>query len=110
MIKEVILSGILLIIAIGAFIISIRSFQEKGFLLNNAYLYASGEERRSMNKKPHYRQTAIVFLLIGIVFMLNAAEGILKSGWLLWTGIFFTAVTMIYAVVSSIQIERKQNL
>ena len=29
------------ILAIGAFIVSFRSFKEKGFLFNNAYLYAS---------------------------------------------------------------------
>ena len=51
---------------------SIRSFFERGFLLNNAYLYASKEERATMDKKPHYRQSAIVFLMIGIVFLLIA--------------------------------------
>ena len=38
--KEIITSCILFIIAIGAFIKSYRSFKEKGFLFNNAYIYA----------------------------------------------------------------------
>ena len=62
-----------------------------------------------MDKSPHYRQTAVVFLLISIVFALNAVEGLLDSGWLLWVGIFFIVLTIIYAVASSIQIERKQQ-
>ncbi len=107
--KEMVAAGILFLIAIGAFILSIRSFQEKGFLFNNAYLYASKKERRQMDKSPHYRQTAVVFLLISIVFALNAVEGLLDSGWLLWVGIFFIVLTIIYAVASSIQIERKQQ-
>ena len=31
----------------------IRLFFERGFLLNNAYLYASKDERKTMNKKPY---------------------------------------------------------
>ncbi len=60
------------ILSIGAFIVSFRSFREKGFLFNNAYLYASKEERDMMDKKPYYRQSAIVFLMIGVIFLLNA--------------------------------------
>ena len=107
--KEMVAAGILFLIAIGAFILSIRSFQEKGFLFNNAYLYASKKERSQMDKSPHYRQTAVVFLLISIVFARNAVEGLLDSGWLLWVGIFFIVLTIIYAIASSIQIERKQQ-
>ena len=51
--KEIITSCILFIIATGAFIKSYRSFKEKGFLLNNAYIYASKQERETMDKKPH---------------------------------------------------------
>ena len=48
---------------------SIRSFFERGFLLNNAYLYASKEERNTMNKKPYYRLSAIVFCFLSAVFI-----------------------------------------
>ena len=56
----------LLAAAIGALasaclIISIRQFQEKGFLFNNAWLWASEKERRTMDKKPHYHQSGVVF-------------------------------------------------
>jgi len=69
--KEIITASMLFLIAVLAFFMSIRSFREKGFLFNNAYLYASEKERETMNKKPHYRQSAIVFLLLGFVFLLN---------------------------------------
>ena len=47
-----IITGIILFLLAGAsFFISVRSFMEKGFLFNNAYIYASKEQREKMNKK-----------------------------------------------------------
>ena len=43
---------IMIIMAIIFAFLSFRSFREKGFLFNNAYLYATEEERKTMNKKP----------------------------------------------------------
>ena len=72
-----IISGIVCsILAIGAFIVSVRSFKEKGFLFNNAYLYASKEERATMDKKPHYRQSAVVFLMIGYFLVISTKKSI----------------------------------
>ena len=69
--QKILVATILIFISIGSFIICSRSFREKGFLINNAYIYASKPERERMDKKPHYHQTAIVFLLLGIIFLLN---------------------------------------
>ena len=41
------------LIAIACFVGSYFQFKEKGFLFNNAYIYASKEERERMNKTPH---------------------------------------------------------
>ena len=62
------------IVAVVCFIFSYLQFNEKGFLFNNAYIYASKEERKVMDKKPHYKQSGIVFLMIGIIFTINAAS------------------------------------
>ena len=80
--KEIILSCILFLIAIGAFVMSYRSFREKGFLFNNAYIYASKQERETMDKKPHYRQSAIVLLMIGVIFLLNGVSVLLAANWI----------------------------
>ena len=63
---------ILGVIAIACFIFSYLQFQEKGFLFNNAYIYASKQERETMDKKPHYKQSGIVFVFIGIIFFIKA--------------------------------------
>ena len=50
---------VLLAFAAGCLVLSIRHFQQKGFLWNNAWLFASEQERKHMDKAPHYRQSAI---------------------------------------------------
>ena len=104
--KEIITASILFAISIFLFFMSIRSFMEKGFLFNNAYIYASKQEREKMNKKPHYRQSAVVFLLLGLLFLLNALAVLLVANWIFCVGIAVVIITLIYAVVSSIRIEK----
>ena len=107
--KEIILSCILFLIAIGAFVMSYRSFREKGFLFNNAYIYASKQERETMDKKPHYRQSAIVFLMIGIIFLLNGVSVLLAANWIFFLVIAIAIVAIIYAIISSMAIERRKT-
>lgn len=81
-IGEIIILILALIISLAAFIISSFQFKEKGFLFNNAYLWASKKDREMMNKKPYYRQSAIVFLLVGIAFLLLAIEIAFTIKWM----------------------------
>ena len=97
------------IAAIVCFVLSYLQFHEKGFLMNNAYIYASQKERETMDKKPHYRQSGIVFLMIGVIFLLNALEMILETGWLFYVVIVLVIMVMIYAIVSSVAIERRKK-
>jgi len=94
------------IISLAALVISIRSFQEKGFLFNNAYIWASREEREKLDKKPHYRQTAVVFAMICGVFACMAAEILLETGWLLAVEGVLVAAMLVYAIKSSIDQEK----
>lgn len=104
--KEIIFSCILFLVAIGAFVMSYRSFREKGFLFNNAYIYASKQERETMDKKPHYRQSAIVLLMIGIIFLLNGVSVLLAVNWIFILMIVIAVIAIVYAIASSIVIER----
>lgn len=102
--KEIIMATILILVSLGAFIISIRSFKEKGFLFNNAYLYASKQERSHMDKKPHYRQSAVVFLLIGVILLLTAVWVLFHSWWIFYAMIAAIVITIVYAIISGITI------
>jgi len=100
---------ILFLIAAAAFFMSIRSFQQKGFLFNNAYLYASKKEREAMDKEPYYKQSAVVFAAIGLIFLVNGAGLLLHISWTKWIVAAVVAVTLIYAVASSIAIEKQKK-
>ncbi|MBR2036441.1 MAG: DUF3784 domain-containing protein [Lachnospiraceae bacterium] len=100
---------ILGVIAIACFIFSYLQFQEKGFLFNNAYIYASKQERETMDKKPHYKQSGIVFIFIGIIFLINAIDTILQTGWLNFFVIGIAVIAIVYAIVSSLIIEKRKK-
>ena len=55
--------------------------------------------RKKMDKKPHYKQSSIIFLLIGIIFLLNAMDTILKTGWLFYVILTVIFIVIIYAIV-----------
>ena len=107
--KEIIIASILFAVSVFLFFMSARSFMEKGFLFNNAYIYASKQEREKMNKKPYYRQSAIVFLLLGLIFLLIALAVLLEANWICYVGIALVIITLIYAIVSSVIIEKNNK-
>ena len=106
---NIIITIILAVISIVCFVISYLQFHEKGFLFNNAYIYASKQERETMDKKTHYKQSGMVFLLIGIMFLINTAEAILKTDWLFYMAMAVAVITIVYAIVSSITTEIKKK-
>ena len=97
------------IVAAALAIISIRSFRNRGFLFNNAYIYASKEEREAMDKKPHYRQSAIVFLLLSIVFVVIGLSIVLHDSQINLLEIPLFLGVSIYAVVSSARINKSKK-
>ena len=86
-----------------AIIVSIFSFMEKGIPFNNAYLFATKEERTKLDKKQIYRQTAIVFGLIGLMLLISALLILFNKTELITPIIIpFCIITVVYAIISSI--------
>ncbi len=96
-------------IALGCVLLGVRSFLQKGFLFNNAYIYASKKQREEMNKTPYYRQSGVVFCLVGVIFALNGVALALHIEWLFWLAHATMAVTLAYAVVSAALIEKRKK-
>lgn len=103
-----------LIVAVFSFVlagimlaISILQFMEKGFLFNNAFLYASKQERETMDKKPHYRQSAITFGMCSAAFFIIGFSIVLDKHFLLLADIPFGIGIIAYAVISSWKIDQK---
>ena len=97
------------ILSVILFTISLLHMYEKGFLMNNAYIYASKEEREKMNKKPYYRQSGIVFMFLGIISLLNAFNAELKTIGLFIAILVIVVITIVYAIVSTRSIEKENN-
>ena len=106
---EIIIAGVMFLVAAGTFVLSVRSFLEKGFLFHNAYLYASKQEREKMNKTPYYRQSAVVFFLIGMIFTVNGLALLLDWEWNLYAVLAIAVVAIVYAIFSTVAIEKKKK-
>jgi len=88
---------------------SIRHFLERGYLLNNAYIFAPKTERDSMDKKPYYRQSAVVFLPMSAVFLVLGLAVLFEKTKLELIEIPLIAGAVIYAVISAVKIEKKSK-
>lgn len=101
---------IVFLLAAGSFVISYCQFHEKGIPVNNAYLFASKEERETMNKKPYYRQSAIVFFCMGVIFSLSFIDMLfLHSSWLFCIIAIAAVVLLIYVIASSVTIAENED-
>lgn len=47
-----------------------------------------------------------IFLMIGIIFLINVVEMIFETGWLFYLVIVIAIVAIVYAIISSVVIER----
>ncbi|MCR4660550.1 MAG: DUF3784 domain-containing protein [Clostridia bacterium] len=108
-VEELIVSIIIFINALILIILSILHFAEKGFLLNNAYIYASKNEREKMNKKPYYRQSAISFCILSVIFIVSGLTVIFSNTYILFAEIPLIVGLIIYVILSSIKINKSNN-
>ncbi len=79
-------------------------------MFNNAYIFASKKERAETDWKPYYRQSAIAFLGVGVVFFLTALGVLFNRMW--WMPIIAVGGMMglaVYAVISSIRMEKNRK-
>ncbi len=107
--SEIITVIVVFVIAVVLAVISYRSFKNRGFLFNNAYLFASKEERETMDKKPHYKQSAIVFLLLSVVFIVIGLSIVFNDSRINLIEIPLIIGVLVYAIISSIQISRNEK-
>ncbi|MBQ4057838.1 MAG: DUF3784 domain-containing protein [Lachnospiraceae bacterium] len=71
-------------------------------------IYMPQNKREIMDKKPYYKQSGIVFAMIGIILLINAVDVVLHTGWLLYLVIGMAIVMIVYAIASLVAIEKKK--
>ena len=102
---------IFLAFGIGAFIISFLQFKEKGYLLNNTYIWASKQERKQMDenkerKTRYYHQSGFAFMFIGFILLAYAVHIATDWIWMYKAFLVLVSIAVSYVVLSSIQNER----
>ena len=102
-----VLAIVLFIFSIILLVWGVLSLFNKGFLFNNAYIYANKKEREQMNKKPYYIQTGIVFILLSIASCLEGFNALLRYDVFFVLFIIIIVVTLVFAIVSTIYIDKK---
>ncbi len=99
----VVMTGILCFLLAGiSLICSILGFAKKGVCLNNSYLFASREERETMDLEPYYRQSGIVFCFVSLAFFFIGLYAFVRAPWMVGVAIGLAVLGVIYAIVSSI--------
>lgn len=107
--SEIVLAVIIFTGSAISLILSVLQFLEKGIPLNNAYFYASKEERLKMNRKPYYRQSAVVLLVLCLVFVSVGLNIITKKSFFIIIEYILIAAIIIYGIVSSKKIEKSEK-
>ena len=104
---EIVMAVVMFAIAGLWLLLGIRSFMERGFLLNNAYIYATKEERKTMDKKPYYRQSAVAFCFLSVMFVIIGLSVLFQNDTIMLLVIPFAVAVVLYAVVSSVLLHKR---
>ena len=107
-IPEIVLAVILFVGAALLALFGIRHLQYRGYCFNNAYIYASKREREQMDKTPYYKQTGIILLMLAGLFLINFVRVVFKLEFLMYVSYVVIALTLVYAVVSSVRLEKNK--
>ena len=91
------------------FILGILNLFNKGFLLNNAYLYANKKEKEEMEKRPYYKQSGTVFIMLGVAFIFEGFNVLFRNNLFFILLLVTMGIALIFAVISTIFIEKNKN-
>ena len=105
----IVIGIILFVMSAGCLTLGIMQLLRKGPLINNAWLYADDEQRRTMDKAPYYRQSGIVFSLIGFQFIMTGVFCITKIHFFIYAECAVIGFVVLYAIVSAVMIEKKKK-
>ena len=97
----------LIFLTVTSLVLAILAFLGKDIILDDAYIKASEQERKAMNKKAYRVQGAIIFLFIAIVSAFNALRAIIHIPLFTYLAASFGVIGIVYAIVSHYKIKKK---
>lgn len=95
------------VFAVVFLIIALLQYLEKGMPLNNIYIYATKKERERIDAKPLFRQSAIIFMLSGMMCAMLAFNMATGKQIFVTLGFAFASGIVIYTMSSSKEIRRQ---
>ncbi|MBP3936000.1 MAG: DUF3784 domain-containing protein [Clostridia bacterium] len=98
---------VLIVIIVVSFVLAIFAFSGKDIILDDAYIKASEEERKSMNKQAYRLQAGIIFLFIVVMSLCNAIRLITQISLFGYLAGAMLLIGIVYAIVSHYQIKKK---
>lgn len=90
-------------------LLAVRHFKCRGYCFNNAYIWASGEEREKEDFTPYYRQSGVVFLMIALLSVLEGLYIILAFRPIIFGQIVTVEAMAFYAVSSTVRIGKEKK-
>jgi hypothetical protein len=91
------------LITIAMFAYVSLTVREKGPILSNTYIFASKEQRKSMNVKTEYKLVSIIFSLLGTGFLLITINIITSEALLFYAAAAMFLSSVVYAVIDSVK-------
>ena len=89
--------------------LALEALKRRASCLTMHILYATEEERKTMKKKPWYRQSAIAFCLFSIASILMVLHMIFGNKIFLILQVITIIGAVLYAIISSVIITRREN-
>ncbi len=104
--SQIITALFLCFVSIMFYIFSFRQLKRIGTPINNAYIFASKKEREEKDFSPHYKQSGVVFALLGTLFLLNTINTVFILSWYYFVYIPVLVGTILFAIISAVYIIR----
>lgn len=108
-ITELITFIIVLVFATILIVLSLLQKMHKGIPLNNKYIYASKEDKETMNKDLLYTQSSITFFLLGLMLLLVLLSSILDTKIFFYLDFILIFILVLYLIYSEIMIYKDKN-
>jgi hypothetical protein len=107
---RMIMSGVIVVAAIGMAIISVRSFRCKGPILSQAWTLATPEQRKTIDKKAEYHSVAVVMAGLTVAFLLIAAYLLFEREWMFWLALASAVIAVWLGMMGGLKrLELKRN-
>ena len=109
MTAQIIVGVVFFVLAALMVLLAVRHFKCRGYCFNNAYIWASKEERESGDFTPYYKQSGVVFLMLAVLSVIEGLYIILMLRPLIFGQIVTVEVMFCYAVSSTVRIGKENR-